>query len=64
MRWVGSSLAEPGIFLPTGMMIFMGVAGANRDPEAGRDSDDAVDIDREVKRHWGFGGGLLVFAAS
>jgi cytochrome P450 len=46
-----------GVFIPAGSLVEVAVGAANRDPEGDRESDDAFDIDREIKRHWGFGGG-------
>jgi cytochrome P450 len=45
--------------IPEGTLLYVCVGSANRDP--GHDGEnpaaDDVDTDREVKRHWGFGGG-------
>jgi cytochrome P450 len=46
-----------GVGIPAGSLVEVAVASANRDPEGDRTQDDAFDIDRDVKRHWGFGGG-------
>jgi cytochrome P450 len=48
-----------GTHIPAGTLLYVCVGAANRDPGTADENPaaDSVDTDREVKRHWGFGGG-------